>query len=141
MLRILIVEDDPVRERWLRSWLPDDIRPVVANAAGSAIGILRHDPRRVYAGVVLDHDLQDRRHADSDTLLCGQDVVEAIVQCIDRDVPILIHSVNSIGRQAMATRLRRAGFSIGVIPMTELTADSFAAWIADVREAAGEPAV
>jgi CheY-like chemotaxis protein len=138
LLRILIVEDDPARERRLCSWLPADVKPVVATTAGTAIGILRHDRGRVYAGVVLDHDLQTRTHSDTDQWLCGQDVVEAVVQYVDREVPILIHSVNAIGRHAMATRLQRAGFDVQVIPMTEMTAADFEAWLGEVREAAGE---
>jgi CheY-like chemotaxis protein len=134
-LRILIVEDDPLREQRLRTWLPPDVKCVVAPTAGAAIGILRHDSGRVYAGVLLDHDLQARRQAESDKWLCGQDVVEAVVQHVDRLVPILIHSVNAVGRQAMATRLRRAGFDVVVKPMTELTKADIDAWLADIREA------
>ena len=134
-LRILIVEDDPQREQRLRSWLPPDVRPVVAATAGAAIGILRHDRGRVYAGVLLDHDLQERRHAESDRYLCGQDVVEAIVQHVDRRVPILVHSVNAVGRQAMAARLRRAGFDVLIRPMNELKSADLEAWLADAREA------
>jgi CheY-like chemotaxis protein len=136
MLRILIVEDDPAREQLLRSWLPDDIEPVVVNTAGTAIGVLRHDSGRVYAGIVLDHDLQGRRHSESDQWLCGQDVVEAIVQCADRDVPILIHSVNGVGRQAMASRLRRLGFRVDVVPMDRMTAADLVSWLAELRSAA-----
>ena len=136
ILRILIVEDDPVRERRLLSWLPPDVKAVVAMTAGTAIGILRHDRGRVYAGVVLDHDLQDRRRAESDKWLCGQDVAEALVQHVDRLVPILVHSVNAVGRQAMVTRLRRCGFEVTVKPMNEMVRADFEAWLADVRESA-----
>ena len=135
-LRILIVEDDPRREQRLRAWLPPDVTPVVAPTAGTAIGILRHDRGRVYAGILLDHDLQDRRRTESDKWLSGQDVVEAIVHYVDRHVPILVHSVNAVGRQAMATRLRRAGFEVVVKPMTELTAADLDTWLGEVREAA-----
>jgi CheY-like chemotaxis protein len=135
-LRILIVEDDSRREQRLRSWLPTDVKTVVAPTAGTAIGILRHDPGRVYAGILLDHDLQDRRRAESDKWLSGQDVVEAIVQYMDRQVPILVHSVNAVGRQAMATRLRRAGFEVVIKPMTELTKADLDAWLDEIREAA-----
>lgn len=136
--RILVVEDDPAREQTIRSWLPTDIRPVLATSAGAAIGTLRLDRGAVYAGIMLDHDLQSRRAGGHDEHLCGQDVVEAIVEYVDRDVPILIHSMNSIGRAAMASRLRKAGFSVEVIPMSALTPVELEEWLADVREAAAD---
>ena len=70
--------------------------------------------------------------------MCGQDVAEALIQYIDRDVPVLIHSMNSVGRQAMASRLERAGFAVGVIPMNEMTATHFEAWLAGVRQVTEE---
>jgi hypothetical protein len=51
MLRLLIVEDDLIRERTFRSWLPPDVRAVVARSACRAFGILRLDPSRVYVGL------------------------------------------------------------------------------------------
>jgi len=137
VLRLLIVEDDPKRVQKLRSWLPDDTRTVVANTAGAAIGILRHDPGCVYSGVMLDHDLQGQRHSDADQWLCGQDVVEAVVRHVDRSVPILIHSVNSIGREAMRLRLKQAGFSVDVLPVDEMTPDALAGWVDEIRTAKG----
>lgn len=56
--RILIVEDDDERVAKFRSWLPETMRIVHARSAGSAIGILQRDKGRVYAGIMLDHDLQ-----------------------------------------------------------------------------------
>ena len=75
VFRPLIVEDDPDREQILRGWLPADVRAVVAASAGRALGILRRDQGRVFAGVVLDHDLQERPGSDVDRFLSGRDIV------------------------------------------------------------------
>ena len=34
-MRILIIEDDPAREEKLRSWLPVDVKAVIARSAGN----------------------------------------------------------------------------------------------------------
>jgi CheY-like chemotaxis protein len=133
-LRVLIVEDNPDRENCLRSWLPPDVRPVVATSAGRAVGILRLDRGTVYAGVVLDHDLQERKAAETDRYLSGQDVVEAIVQHLSCDVPILVHSNNASQSNVMVLRLQRAGYDVTQIPMSVLTKESFEEWIRKVRE-------
>ena len=134
MLRILLVEDDPGRERRLRSMLPADVRTVVARSAGAAIGVLAHDPGRVYAGVILDHDLQQRAMTDADRLLSGQDVVNAIVQHVDRAVPILIHSMNTTQRGVMAAILERAGYEVTTIPASVLDSSALSRWLNSVRE-------
>jgi hypothetical protein len=87
VLRILIIEDDPARERSLLSWLPADIKAVVARSAGAAMGILRLDSGRVYAGVILDHDLAQAPMSASDPLLSGQNVVHAIAEHVDLRIP------------------------------------------------------
>lgn len=133
-LRLLIVEDDPAREQRLREWLPEDIKPVVATSAGKALGVIRLDRGRVYAGIVLDHDLQGRRAADSDLHMSGQDVVRAIVQYVSNDVPILVHSVNASQSAVMVSRLSGAGFGVSRIPMDHLTKESFQSWISYIRD-------
>jgi hypothetical protein len=74
MTRILIIEDDANREARLKSWLPAEVRAVVATSPGKAIGILRRDSGVVYAGIVLDFDLQLRRATASDLHLSGHHV-------------------------------------------------------------------
>ena len=130
--RILIIEDDPNREARLKSWLPADVRAVVAASAGKAIGILRRDSGLVYAGIVLDFDLQLRRGTASDLHLSGRDVALAITEYVSRDVQILVHSENTSKRSLMVYSLRLAGFDVTQVPMHLLTADRFCAWLAEL---------
>ena len=64
--RLLLIEDDSERIEQFRAWLPEDARLVVAMSAGRAIGTLQRDGRGVYAGVMLDHDLQQHAATDAD---------------------------------------------------------------------------
>lgn len=132
MTRILIIEDDPNREARLKSWLPADVRAVVAASAGKAIGILRRDSGVVYAGIVLDFDLQLRRGTASDLHLSGRDVALAITEYVSRDVQILVHSENTSKRSLMVHSLRLAGFDVTQVPMHLLTAHRFCAWLAEL---------
>ena len=133
MIRILIIEDDPQRETRLRSWLPADMHAVVATSAGKAIGSISRDRGPVYAGVLLDFDLQLRRAAASDLHLCGHDVVLAIIEHISRNAQILVHSENASQSPLMVRSLQEAGFDVTQIPMRLLTPDSFSSWLAEVR--------
>ena len=128
------MEDDLQRERLLLSWLPPEVKPLVATSAGKAIGILRVDRRTVYAGIVLDYDLQARKASEADRYLSGEDVTQAIIEHISRHVPILIHSMNVSQRGVMARKLERAGFEVTRIPMDVLTAESFREWVDGVME-------
>jgi len=133
-LRILIVEDNEERKLRLCSWLPPDIRPVVAVSAGRAIGILSRDRGTVYAGVLLDHDLQEHGASEMDPFLSGQDVAQAIIQYLPRSVMILIHSVNASRSPVMALQLMKSGFDVTQIPMNILTEERLRDWIDEVRE-------
>jgi len=87
MIRILIIEDDPDRVEKLCSWLPADVIAVTARSAGTAMGVLKRSKGKVYAGIMLDHDLEKRPVCETDLRLCGQDVVHLIVENIPRHVP------------------------------------------------------
>ena len=128
------MEDDLQRERLLLSWLPPEVKPLVAISAGKAIGILRVDRRTVYAGIVLDYDLQAGKASEADRYLSGEDVAQAILEHMSRHVPILIHSMNVSQRGVMARKLERAGFEVTRIPMDVLTAESFREWVDGVME-------
>ncbi len=134
LLRVLVVEDNPEREERLKSWLPSDVRPVVATSAGAAIGTLRLDSGFVYAAVMLDHDLQERAATQQDSWLSGRDVVKAMIQYLSRDAMVLIHSANSIGGAAMTERLRNQGFDVTRISMNSLTKEDLGKWIDEVRK-------
>ena len=94
IFRILIVEDDPERIAQIRSLIPTDIKIVVASSAGKAIGILERDRGNVYAGIMLDYNLERQPATEMDLELTGQHVVDAIIRNVNTGVPILIHSKN-----------------------------------------------
>ncbi len=132
-LRVLVVEDTDARVDTFRSWLPTDIRLVHARSAGAAIGILRRDDGRTYAGIMLDHDLQEQAVTRMEEHLSGKDVVRAIIRGVHRDVPVLVHSMNSSGGPAMVDLLRGAHFEVTRIPMASMTRERLLDWLEDVR--------
>lgn len=134
-MRILIIEDNTQREGLLCSWIPPDAKAVIARSAGRAIGILERDRGRVYSGIVLDHDLQEKPATETDRQLSGQDLVDRIICNVSWDVPILVHSVNASQGRVMVVRLQRQGYDVTHIPMSLLTAETFEEWIREVREA------
>lgn len=134
MLRILVVEDDDGRVAWLRERLPEDVHLVVASSAGRAIGLLRLDRGHVYAGVMLDHDLQGHVATEADKQLSGTEVLNTLMQTVSLDVPVLVHSMNPVDAPRMAKRLEQAGFYVERIPFAVLTPERFAAWLTSVRE-------
>ncbi len=132
--RILLVEDDPDRIRLLKSWLPAYVIPVVVTSAGKAIGLLERDRGRVYAGIMLDHDLQEQLAAVSDRYLSGNDVVNAVIKNVQKDVPIFIHSMNVSQAPLMVNKLESAGFQVTRIPVRDLSNKRLADWVEDARE-------
>jgi len=131
-LPLLIIEDDSDREERLKSWLTDDFRPVVAQSAGAALGILSRDRGDVLKGIVLDHDLEKRTLTEADNKLNGHDVVRSIIQNTAKETPILIHSVNYIESPLMVSRLTKSGFDVLRIPMSDLDEESFQEWLDDI---------
>ncbi len=132
--RILIVEDNIERANLLKAWLPADARPVVVTSAGKAIGLIRRDKGHVYAGIMLDHDLQEHTVNDADQLLTGMTVVDTLIRHIPNDVPILVHSVNQTRGPAMVKRLRKFNYWVTRIPMDEFTQEQCEGWIDEARE-------
>lgn len=131
--RLLIIEDDHERERILKSWLPPDVKTVVAGSAGRAIGVIERDRGSVYAGILLDHDLQGRIATASDHYLDGKDIVNVIVKNISKDVPILVHSMNVTQAPVMTRRLEKDGFYVTRIPMANLTKERLQEWVNEAR--------
>lgn len=132
-IRVLIVEDTQERINRIREWFPDDVVPIVASSPGVAIGILQRD-RKVIAGIMLDHDLQDGAITHTDLELSGSTLVNSIVRFIPRHIPILVHSMNPGGAMGMVRRLDAAGFSVTRIPMEVLNNDKLTSWLDDVRD-------
>jgi CheY-like chemotaxis protein len=133
LLRLLIVEDDPNRAELLQSWLPQGVRMVVATSAGRALGLLSRDRGHVYAGILLDHDLQQQLATTSEQQFSGMDVAAAIVRYVSKDVPVLIHSMNLSQAPRMVTLLETAGFYVTRIPMEKLTPKDFTKWFQNVQ--------
>ena len=133
MIRILLIEDDNNRVTKIKSWLPDDVRLVHAASAGRVLGILKRDSN-LYAGIMLDHDLQTQAATATDMELSGSTVVKWIKEMIPTDVPILIHSMNVSRAPEMKRSLEAAGFSVTRITMDMLEREHFHSWLNEVRD-------
>ena len=133
-IRLLIIEDNPGRIRLFKKWLPDDIRPVFASSAGRALGVLQLDKGRVYAGIMLDHDLFEQPASEVDSQFSGTHVVQAIIKNIHPDTPVLLHSMNDIRARIMERSLESGGFYVRRIPMLALTQDRFLDWLIEVKK-------
>ena len=133
MIRILIVEDDQRRVDWFQAWLPKDIRLVHARSGGKALGILERDARE-FAGIMLDHDLQEAPIVTNDKNLSGSTVVVKIMLHVRPDVPILIHSMNPGKAERMKKALEASGFSVTRMPMGEMSKDAFLEWLDEIKE-------
>jgi len=132
--RLLIVEDSAERERLFREWIPDDFRVTFVKSAGRAMKVLELDAGRVYAGILLDHDLDQAVAIESELQLSGRQVVERMVRLIDPDVPVLIHSVNPLGARMMEQSLVEHGFDVTRVPFFQLDRQRLGRWLAIVWE-------
>jgi CheY-like chemotaxis protein len=129
-----MIEDDESRIAVVTSWLPETCRLIAVRSAGRAIATLKRDEPKTYAGIMLDHDLQMQTTVAAESGRSGTDVVDVIISSVDRDVPILVHSMNPGRAPAMVRRLTAAGFLITYSPFAMLTALGFHRWINEVRE-------
>jgi|GEM_PF-6428533 len=100
--------------------------------------MLERDRGHVYAGLMLDHDLQDRAITAMDRHLSGRHVVQAVVRHIDPDVPILVHSMNFNRAPENVQSLESAGFTVTRISMGQITRTDFLAWLREVHALWGE---
>ena len=147
VVRILLVEDSEVRASWFRMTAKGRrgdaarasvFRFVWAKAAGSAIGILKRDPGRVYAGILLDHDLMQQKITDHDAHYNGKDVVDAIIEHVDPSVPVWVHSANITEGPKMADRLRKAGFLVEQAVFSHREPLAYQRWLNQAAEMAHE---
>jgi len=123
-----------MRTKQLLSWIPDDVRAVVAASAGRALGVIQRDSGTVYAGILLDHDLGEQAAASSDRHMSGMDVVDAIIMNIAKHIPILVHSMNVTWAPVMVSKLTKAGFSVTRVQMDQLTKEWLREWLEDACE-------
>ena len=134
VLPILLIEDDRRRIEKLTEWLPEGYRAVVTKSAGTALGLLERDRGYVYAGICLDHDLQQQTAVASDNELSGTTVVKAIIRFISSEVPVLVHSQNTKRAQYMEGKLFNANFDVTRISMDQLDKKLFLEWLDEVKE-------
>ena len=135
-LPILVIEDDNGRITYFHNWLLPGFRIVPTTSAGSALGLLERDKGRVYAGICLDHDLQGQAKTEKDRDLSGTTVVQNLIRCMDKSIPILVHSMNPKRAPVMVNMLRSSGFEdVTRKPMGDMSKDFFQVWLGKVREA------
>ena len=132
--RILLIEDDESRIERITGWLPSELRLVVARSAGRAIGTLRIDGPKTYAGIMLDHDLQQQAAVAAEATLSGTDLVGVIIKRVDRDVPLLVHSMNTSRAPIMVERLKHVGFDVRYAPFQLLTKEAFLKWAEHIQD-------
>ena len=128
-LRLLAIEDSDERLEILRQWIPEQFRLVCVRSAGRALRVLEMDAGRVYAGILLDHDLDQNVALDSEMTLSGQQVAHRLADLIDPDTPVLIHSVNLLGSRAMERTLTGRGFDVTRTPFPQLTEHRLRRWL------------
>jgi CheY-like chemotaxis protein len=136
-LRLLLIEDNQERIRLIESWLPSDVRLIVASSAGRAIGLLKTIQRNAespYAGILLDHDLQEQIVTENDQFLSGTNVLQFIIRNVPPDVPIMVHSMNFRRAIDLMQKLHRAGFEVTRIPFSELNQNNLIEWLNEVRD-------
>lgn len=132
--RILIIEDDPLRISRLLEWLPKGCKAVIAESTGKALGLLNPQSISDYAGIVLDHDLQQQVYTEQDLSLSGSALINVIATRVPRWVPVLIQSVNVSKGPAMAKRLINAGFTVDHVPMSRLKQQYYCTWVSEALQ-------
>lgn len=129
-----MIEDSDERVRLCQQWTPNSFRLTLVRSAGRALKVLELDAGRVYGGILLDFDLDQAVASESELQLNGQQVAERLRERVDRDVPILIHSVNPLGARSMEQRLLEHGFDVTRIPFFNLNRERLGRWLDKVRE-------
>ena len=145
VLKILVVEDNDDRIAGLQRWAKTakrrsgcEFQIVWTKAAGSAIGLLKRDRGRVYAGIMLDHDLYQQKLTLVDDLFNGKDVVDAVIEYVDKDVPIFVHSANTTEGPKMAKKLIGAGFAVEKRAYLNIRFEQYLDWLRYCCECAQE---
>lgn len=132
--RLLLIEDSNARINQFREWLPEGVVLVVAASAGRAIGTLQHSNPYDYAGILLDHDLEQQVVNPAEVYFNGSNVTDTLVAKINSEVPVLVHSINPMGARNMRRKLEGAGFDVTISPMINLTYARFNTWLLNALE-------
>ena len=137
ILKILIIEDDSKCISQIEKWLPSDFQGVFVKSVGREIGLLERDNYRdnghIYAGIMLDHDLQQQVATGADQDLSGSTVIKSIIRHMSVDIPVLVHSRNLKRAIHMEGKLSDEGFIVTRIPMDQMDKDLFRKWLGGVR--------
>ena len=133
MIRILIIEDNEERIGLFKQWMPADAQAIFVRSAGRAVRVIELDKGSVYAGVCLDHDLDEQVILSEEKGVNGVEVVRRIVRNISLDVPILVHSMNFSGGTSMVRMLQAHGFAVTRVPFKHLDEIVFLDWIDNIR--------
>jgi len=112
-MRILIVEDDRNRIKWFKEHLIGFNVDIVKTAK---LGIVLCKTIK-YDLIMLDHDLGGETFFDSDNENTGYQVGKAIVESLNNETPVIIHSCNGVGAINIQSLLRHAD----IIPFTSLS--------------------
>ena len=132
--RIVLVEDNAERIEKFKSWLQDSPFVLVsATSGGQAMGLINRGAEGV-AGICLDHDLNTAPKTEADAITSGTHVVTAIMNKVERSVPVLVHSMSAVQGARMFSRLQGAGFSTTKIRMDALDEVRFKAWLEEVAD-------
>ena len=134
-LIVTMIDDDEARYDAVQRWSPPDVFLTHVDSAGTAFGVLRtHDIKEAVQGILLDFDLtapSTLRYGEAP--LTGLDVARKMVQTLEHDLPVLVHSM-SRDRDLAITMLRTAGFPVTQIPYAELTQETYHRWLDEVRD-------
>ena len=136
MLRILLVENDKMREEVFSSWLPENEKIVLRMIpyGNIAMTILEKDQPGDWHGVMLDHDLDV--FSPEVPYRSGSDVVKVLANKIDPRVPVFIHSMNPSGAAHMQTVLEGSGFdSVTRVPFFDMGKEDLLDWLEEVEDA------
>ncbi|MGI5865689.1 MAG: hypothetical protein ACOX6T_27010 [Myxococcales bacterium] len=130
------IEDDGRRHDLFKERLPGDVRLVWAKNAGTGLGILGRLSPGDYAGILFDHGLEKRAVTQDGARFNGSHVAEALLgqSAAERDIPILVHSMNVKCGQEMAQRLEDASYPVTRILLSDLSRERFLEWLEEVRE-------
>lgn len=119
---------------FIKEDLDDRFRVVRAKSAGIAIGMVRRGSGLDYSGIMLDHDLDTQSVTRQEKNITGMDVANAIIEHIDRQVPIFVHSNNTVYAPQIASLLRGAHFSVEQVLFDELRGTELREWLNYVIE-------
>jgi CheY-like chemotaxis protein len=99
MMKVLFLDDDPVRQKTMKAMLPCIKQVYTADEAIEALSV------GDYSEIFLDHDLGGEVYVDSEEYNTGMTVAKWLAKN-KRDATIVIHSHNPAGARNMAVELR-----------------------------------